>query len=102
MVILDERHRTHNIPGKFVSYMHAGLPVLAVINPNNDLIDLIDSAGVGVALADRAANVVSERLVGLLDRVEDGEPLGLRCKELARSQFSADRAAAQIVEGLQR
>lgn len=101
LVILDVRHRTHNIPGKFVSYMHAGLPVLAVINPNNDLVEMIDSAGVGVALSDRTAGVVSERLLELLDCIDGDEPLAAKCIELARRQFSPDRAAAQIVEGLQ-
>jgi hypothetical protein len=32
-VALDPRHQTHNIPGKFLSCMQAGLPVLASINP---------------------------------------------------------------------
>ncbi|HAL38219.1 MAG TPA: glycosyltransferase WbuB, partial [Polaromonas sp.] len=41
-VALDPRHKTHNIPGKFLSYMQAGLPVLASINPGNDLADVIN------------------------------------------------------------
>jgi hypothetical protein len=32
MVALDPRHKTHNIPGKFLTYMQSGLPVLANIN----------------------------------------------------------------------
>ena len=39
---LDPRHKTHNIPGKFLTYMQAGLPVLASINPGNDLMQLIE------------------------------------------------------------
>ena len=38
IVILDRRHKTHNIPGKLLSYLHAGLPVFALVNPKNDLI----------------------------------------------------------------
>ena len=34
-------HKTHNLPGKFLSYMQSGLPVLASINPGNDLAELI-------------------------------------------------------------
>ena len=30
MVFLDSRHKTHNIPGKFISYMHYGLPVFGL------------------------------------------------------------------------
>ena len=42
IVALDPRHKTHNIPGKFLTYMQAGLPVLASINPGNYLIRLIE------------------------------------------------------------
>ena len=101
LVILDERHRTHNIPGKFVSYMHAGLPVLAVVNESNDLIDMIETAAVGVAMHDRTADVVADRLLALLEQVASESPLAQRCRDLAAAQFSADRAAAQITEGLQ-
>ena len=47
LVALDQRHKTHNIPGKFLSYMQAGLPVLATINQGNDLNELIQSEEVG-------------------------------------------------------
>jgi hypothetical protein len=47
MLALDPRHKSHNIPGKFLTYMQAGLPVLARINPRNDLEKLIQSEGVG-------------------------------------------------------
>lgn len=47
IVALDPRHKTHNLPGKFLSYMQAGLPVLASINPGNDLAELIQKKGLG-------------------------------------------------------
>jgi hypothetical protein len=50
---LDPRHTTHNIPGKFLSYMQAGLPVLASINPGNDLAELIQREDVGRVCTDR-------------------------------------------------
>ena len=53
IVALDPRHKTHNIPGKFLSYMQAGLPVLASINPGNDLEEMILSDHVGrICVAD--------------------------------------------------
>lgn len=47
IVALNESHKSHNIPGKFLTYMHAGLPVLARVNPGNDIAELIRSNGVG-------------------------------------------------------
>ena len=52
IVALDPRHKTHNIPGKFLSYMQSGLPVLANINPGNDLAALIQREGVGRVCTD--------------------------------------------------
>jgi len=101
LVVLDERHRTHNIPGKFVSYMHSGLPVLAIVNPKNDLIEIIQTAHVGVAHCERNADVIAADLLKLLDQIATGEPIQARCKALAVNLFSAERAAAQITQGLQ-
>ena len=47
LISLDCRHTTNNIPGKFLSYMQSGMPVLANINAGNDLIKTIRSESVG-------------------------------------------------------
>ena len=47
LVSLDPRHKSHNIPGKFITYMRSGLPVLAKINKNTDLEKIINSNNVG-------------------------------------------------------
>src|SRR5204863_2592464 len=49
LLTLDPRHKTHNIPGKFLTYLRAGLPVLARVNPGTDLAYLINNEGVGRA-----------------------------------------------------
>ena len=51
LIALDPRHTTHNIPGKLLTYLHAGLPVLARINPGNDLEALINDEGIGFVVA---------------------------------------------------
>src|SRR5450830_678375 len=50
IVALDIRHKTHNIPGKFLTYMQSGLPVLAKINPDNDLEKIVLEYRVGKAI----------------------------------------------------
>jgi hypothetical protein len=57
IVALDPRHRSHNIPGKFLTSMQSGLPALTNINPGNDLAQLIRSGGVGVVGAYRLSPV---------------------------------------------
>src|SRR5205085_9476462 len=57
LVALHPDHKTHNIPGKFVSYVQYGLPVLARVNAGTDLERLIEDEGVGRVYA---GNSVSE------------------------------------------
>ena len=37
LISLDRKLTTHNVPGKLLGYLEAGLPVLASINEGNDL-----------------------------------------------------------------
>lgn len=48
LVFLDPKHRSHNIPGKFISYLEASLPVMAYVNPGNDLIKAINDNDLGL------------------------------------------------------
>ena len=47
LIALDPRHNSHNIPGKFLTYMINGLPVLARLNPNTDLEEIIKRYKIG-------------------------------------------------------
>ncbi|MFZ3014354.1 MAG: glycosyltransferase family 4 protein, partial [Nitrospira sp.] len=100
LVALDPRHRTHNIPGKFVSYMHCGLPVLASVNPGNDLVELIKQERVGRVCTDSTAESLGAMAQALVtDILLDGE-FKTRCKSLAARLFSPAVAVKQIVEAL--
>lgn len=102
VVCLDPNHRTHNIPGKFVSYMHAGLPVLASINADNDLVDLIKEKRVGRVSASDDGSDLAEIVQEMLKHDLNDAGLSDRCKALAEELFSAEYAAKQIVSGLQK
>jgi glycosyltransferase involved in cell wall biosynthesis len=100
LVLLDPRHRTHNIPGKFLTYMAAGLPVLAIVNSGNDIVELIHSHGVGVALTDRDSKALTAQIDALATRLAEDPAIAGRCHELSESMFSATAAARQVVAGL--
>lgn len=101
LVALDPRHRTHNIPGKFLSYMWAGLPALASINPGNDLTGVIRQAGVGRACEDHRVASLQQGAEELLKMIEvDGAGIRIRCRQLAAGLFSSEAAVRQIVAGL--
>jgi len=102
LVVLDSRHQTHNIPGKFLSYMQARLPVLAKVNPGNDLIELIQDHQVGYAFHDNVDVNMKFFAEKLLEDLCDGngERLKSRATELSKNIFSTKIAVKQISSAL--
>lgn len=101
LVALDRRHKTHNIPGKFLSYMQATLPVLASINAGNDLVDLIRDKRVGAVATDNSVETLASLAEKLLAEVVVSPELKSRCKALSDEMFSAKAAARQITSALE-
>lgn len=102
IVALDPRHKTHNIPGKFLTYMQAGLPVLANINPGNDLIQIIEGERVGRVCTDQSVESL-ERLVGrLVDDIRVDTEMPARCKALSARLFAPEAVVKQITAALAR
>lgn len=97
LVFLDPRHRTHNIPGKFLSYMRAGIPVLANINHGNDLEKIIIENNVGKSVTDNSIDSLHEATLFLIDNLGKDKSLSQRCKSLSQELFSAEIAAKQLV-----
>jgi glycosyltransferase involved in cell wall biosynthesis len=101
LVSLDPRHETHNIPGKFLSYMEAGLPVLASVNSDNDLVALIQDNQVGKVLTTPDVLGLRLGLEELVAEIATASDLPERCRTLADRLFSAPAAALQIITGLE-
>jgi glycosyltransferase involved in cell wall biosynthesis len=108
IVALDPRHKTHNIPGKFLSYMQAGMPVLASINPGNDLVGMIESEGVGRVCTDHSVDTLQRLALELVDEMAAARRMqstgnadvSSRCKALSARWFSPETAVRQIVAAL--
>ena len=101
LVALDPRHTTHNVPGKFLTYMYAGLPVLARINPGNDLAALIAASGVGYAHDGESVETLATMAERLADDLAEREGMAARARALALREFSPEAVARQILAGLQ-
>ena len=102
LLALDPRHTTHNIPGKFLSYMQSGIPVLALVNPGNDLEKLIPQYQVG-AVCTAISPAVFNECVGQLLAQQERNPFGHmqeHCQQLIRDYFLPQRAGVQIVSQL--
>ena len=102
IVALDVRHKTHNIPGKFISYMQAGLPVLALINPGNDLEHMIQSNRVGVVSTRTDTELLHALAMQVLQELQVTTDFHARCRSLYQRLFAPENAVKQIVSALQR
>ena len=108
IVALDPRHKTHNIPGKFLSYMQAGLPVLASINPGNDLESMILRERVGRVCTVQTVATLQRLALDLMNEVATGSVVAGnaaitdRCKALSAKLFSPETAVRQIVVALKK
>jgi glycosyltransferase involved in cell wall biosynthesis len=101
LVALDPRHKSNNIPGKFLSYMDSGLPVLARLNIGNDLFEIIRDNQVGVSYVGSDAGEFQVAANRLIELVRSDSDMPSRCKNLAHTLFSTQKAAKQIVNALE-
>ena len=102
IVSLDKRHKSHNIPGKFLTYMQNGLPTLAIVNSGNDLAKLIREEDVGDACETYEIRELVELANTLVRRIEQNDPFSERCVRLFERQFSVSQTVKQIVAALKR
>lgn len=102
IVALHPHHTTHNIPGKFVAYVTCGLPVLARVNPGNDLVDLIRDSGVGCVIEGDAPDALQAAAERLAADPHLRKAMAQAGRELGKRYFTPAAAAAQIVAALDR
>jgi glycosyltransferase involved in cell wall biosynthesis len=97
LVALHPDHKTHNIPGKFVSYVQYGLPVLARVNGGTDLERLIEDEGVGRVYAGNSVGELKRLAEELADDDVLRHAMSERGRKLGRRMYSPETAARQIV-----
>lgn len=100
IVALHPAHGTHNIPGKLLTYLHAGLPVLARVNPNNDLVSLVEDEGVGLVVRGDNPALLHAHAIRLVDEIGLRSSMGRAGIDLAVRMFSPESAADQVARAL--
>ena len=98
VVSLARNLTTHNVPGKALPYMYWALPVLASLNPGNDLMGVLGSTQAGVAVETGDL----DGLVAAAKRLASDAGLrtwmGANARRLLEARFSAVAAARQITQ----
>ena len=97
IVALDPRHRSHNIPGKFLTYMQCGLPVLAIVNPGNDLAEMIRDHVVGEVNEDSKIETIYRQAEKVIVQKEYDLEVENRSKSLFNKNYSVERMVDSIV-----
>ena len=95
---LNLLHETHNIPGKFLTYMREGLPVFAHINSNSDLEKLILEYRVGNVYTGTSVQDIKRSVETLLDDDKACQKMSKNALALYQEKFSPVIAAKQILE----
>lgn len=101
LISLDGRHRSHNIPGKLLTYLQAGLPILATINDGNDLEKLVLSERVGRVSVASDGNDLPQLLETMMSEDLNDPGIAGRCRSVWQKHFSPQSAAQQIVLALE-
>ncbi len=97
IIALDPRHTTQNIPGKFLTYMQAGLPVLASINKGNDLVELINTSRVGRVSTDWSVDALENLAIDLVGEISSKNHFPESCHFLSRSLYMPSIAVRKIL-----
>jgi glycosyltransferase involved in cell wall biosynthesis len=100
IVALDYRHKSHNIPGKFLTYMQSGLPVLANLNSGNDLAKMIRDEQVGQVCESNQVDELVRKAEELMVAIDVDTKLTERCLRLFEREFAVNKTVRQIVSAL--
>jgi len=97
LVSLDRRLTSHNFTGKLLSYVLCGKPVLASLNPGNDLIKFLRHADAGYACINGEDEELFAAALILATQSEIRQRMGKNAHALAESTFSVRVIAKQII-----
>ena len=101
LISLDRRLKTHNVPGKLLGYMNCGKPVLASINPGNDLFEILKKNQAGFCLLNGDDDGLGAAALMLANNPELRTTMGANSRKLLEHLFSVNAAVRQIVENFE-
>jgi hypothetical protein len=97
IISLDKKLQTHNFPGKMLGYMFFSMPVLASINPGNDLKSLLESENAGLVSINGDDHLFKENALKLVNDLQIRRDIGGNAKILLDKKFEVNKAARQIL-----
>ena len=96
LISLDARLTSHNIPGKLLSYLYWGVPVLGSVNPGNDLFALLQESAGGFCFENGDDENLAFAALRLADDAMLRVAMGRNARRLLEQTFSVQHAVNQI------
>jgi len=97
VISLRRSFKTDNFPNKIMNYMEYKLPILASINPNNELSDLINEYEVGLVSENGDDERLKNNTLKLLENPRLRSEMGSKGAILLKKQFNANSAVKKIL-----
>jgi len=97
LISLDKGLKTHNFPGKLLGYLYCSLPVLASINPGNDLRAILEESEAGLCCLNGEDEVLKQHALALANSPALRKKMSLNGRRLLEQTFSVSSAARQIL-----
>ena len=98
LISLDRRLTTCNIPGKLLGYLYWGIPVLASLNPGNDLFRILEESQAGFGCINGDDQSWHAAALKLANDPELRAWMGKNSRKLLEQTFSVEAAARQILK----
>jgi glycosyltransferase involved in cell wall biosynthesis len=102
LISLDRRLKTTNIPGKLLGYMYHSKPVLASLNPGNDLEPLLEKSEAGWSAVNGDDPTLKQNALQLAADPALRRRLGKNSRRLLEETFSVAAAADKILGHVER
>jgi O26-antigen biosynthesis N-acetyl-L-fucosamine transferase len=96
LISLDARLTTHNVPGKLLSYLYWGLPVVASVNRGNDLFGILEDNGAGFCVVNGDDHQLARAALRLADDRKLAAAMRANARRLLEKQFSVESAVRQL------
>lgn len=93
---LHPNHKTHNFPGKLLSYMNYEKPILGCVNSGNDLKDIVNHANAGFISYTTDKESLIKNAIKLAENEELRLQMGRNGKNLLKNKFSVFSASKKI------
>jgi glycosyltransferase involved in cell wall biosynthesis len=97
LISLDRNLKTQNFPGKMLGYMYHSMPILASINPGNDLKEILEGRQAGLVCINGEDDLLAAHAHRLVRDEGYRRLLGKNARALLESTFSVSKAAGQIL-----